>query len=946
MPPKQQDMSVRDEDQLARDQSLDQLKDQLRASLGYEGGADGLVSMESGELHRFMGELGDKIAEHDRLIVAPPWLAKLQAQVARLEGEVVDLRGSLAESRAEVLELRSALQARPVSPEHGAAPAPAASAEAPPPPAAPPAAALEALERRLRGDLVAHPQLDRRLVALHHAVERADEVAKLDVKAQLVTFGIELDRLRKTVEIAPSAGEIQALKDMYGGKLKALKTFLSEKLTKIERDVRMEASADATRIETALVEGEAKSNEELEALRDQATALGEALEALRDDARRQHGVLDQRITADRQDVDAQLEEARADSRELQDAMKETEDLVQGLQRNLDEAGEREAEVRALLDDAARERDETKAEVQDDFQKLRQALKGVEGRCQRMTKDAEAVERRVDGAEQKLDQTQKRSTAHGAQLKDAAKRLDQLEADLEVVTETDLEDLRADLAAHKEAFASYADATAARLDEHAAAQRATAATVKGYENDVYHVFPGTLREQDAVLAAMKKDLDERGARQDTWNAATAAAHTDLAERTATALAEAGGAGERAALRLATLERAAEETAGRVDRQLEHLRELEGTVAGNHGAVTTAVDALARDSETRFARQEESFTEELATLRDHLKALFETMEYEMSLKIKLAPNSPIHLSAEDQKQLLRHQANECAKVANRFEQRAADDKGCPAALPRDMCRAISLSTEAMADYIARKADVWAVEQQIHGAPEDVAYSDASVEQRRQRIFRNFMELVGEEIAKRHPDAGSLRLEARRKGTQKIAQAIEMSLSKCDMVGVVGHSRLLARRLDVPTCAACDRPLINRRNPYRGPEPPDAPREDVSRPESSLAFAVPSGEMDRVQFRGATRQERVDPLYAKQRDYQRENVRHKKERSDDAAHRPRTVVRGGFRMPQGLGLSEEIQQRMSPNTIEVQRSVDKVDEQDPMMQLPSIPGGSTHTLHTQSR
>ena len=141
-----------------------------------------------------------------------------------------------------------------------------------------------------------------------------------------------------------------------------------------------------------------------------------------------------------------------------------------------------------------------------------------------------------------------------------------------------------------------------------------------------------------------------------------------------------------------------------------------------------------------------------------------------------------------------------------------------------------------------------------------------------------------------------------TQQIAQAIQMALSKCAMVGVVGHSRLLARRLDVPTCAACDRPLINRRNPYRGPEPPDAPREDVSRPESSLAFAVPSGEMDRVQFRGATRQERVDPLYAKQRDYQRENVRHKKERSDDAAHRPRTVVRGGFRMPQGLGLSEE--------------------------------------------
>ena len=50
--------------------------------------------------------------------MAPPWLAKLQAQVARVEGEVVDLRGSLAESRTEQSSSsESALQARPVSPD-------------------------------------------------------------------------------------------------------------------------------------------------------------------------------------------------------------------------------------------------------------------------------------------------------------------------------------------------------------------------------------------------------------------------------------------------------------------------------------------------------------------------------------------------------------------------------------------------------------------------------------------------------------------------------------------------------------------------------------------------------------------------------------------------------------------------------------------------------------
>ena len=269
--------------------------------------------------------------------------------------------------------------------------------------------------------------------------------------------------------------------------------------------------------------------------------------------------------------------------------------------------------------------------------------------------------------------------------------------------------------------------------------------------------------------------------------------------------------------------------------------------------------------------------------------------MSLKIKLAPNSPIHLSAEDQKQLLRHQANECAKVANRFEQRAADDKGCPAALPRDMCRAISLSTEAMADYIARKADVWAVEQQATARPRDVAYSDASVEQRRQRIFRNFMELVGEEIAKRHPDAGSLRLEARRKVTQKIAQAIEMSLSKCDMVGVVGHSRLLARRLDVPTCAACDRPLINRRNPYRGPEPPDAPRDRTQSVPSlpGLRRAVGRDGPRPVPRRDAPGARRP-PLRQAARLPARERCGGRVGRT--SPHRPRTVVRGGSHALQG--------------------------------------------------
>lgn len=344
MPPKPQDTSIRDEDQLAKDRSLDALQDSLKSSLGYAGGADGLLTMDNSAMHGFLGELGDKLAEHDRLIVAPPWLEKLQKQVSNLEGEVVDLRGALKDSQDEVLELKKGT--RPVSPETESR-----------------SVDVIELERRLRNDFISHGQLDKRLVALHHSVERTDEVAKLDVKAQLVTFGIELDRMRKTVEVAPSVGEIQALKDMYGGKLKALKTFLSEKLTSIERDVRMEASADATRIETALVEGEAKSTEELDALNEAMNNCKEALDTMKEDQKKQQSVQDQRLNDDSKNVETQFDEVRADLGEVRVALQENEELVQGLQINIDEMGERLVEMQAQIDEVIKKSDADKVETQ-------------------------------------------------------------------------------------------------------------------------------------------------------------------------------------------------------------------------------------------------------------------------------------------------------------------------------------------------------------------------------------------------------------------------------------------------------------------------------------------------------------------------------------------------------------------------------------------------------
>ena len=83
--PKAQDMSVRDEDTLAQDQSLDRLQASMKKTLGFDGGPTGLVHMDTSELHQFMGELGEKMAQHDRLVVSPPWLEHLQAKLGALD---------------------------------------------------------------------------------------------------------------------------------------------------------------------------------------------------------------------------------------------------------------------------------------------------------------------------------------------------------------------------------------------------------------------------------------------------------------------------------------------------------------------------------------------------------------------------------------------------------------------------------------------------------------------------------------------------------------------------------------------------------------------------------------------------------------------------------------------------------------------------------------------
>ena len=536
-------------------------------------------------------------------------------------------------------------------------------------------------------------------------------------------------------------------------------------------------------------------------------------------------------------------------------------------------------------------------------------------------------------------------ANNTKLKETEKRTSQLEADIEAIKTGDLTDITAGLDAFKLEVKEHNFSLQDTLNEHQTMMDTTASKLAKCEQEVYHVIPPKLSEQDMIISALKEQQTANKEQQDEWNQKTADHMTEVEEQTAVDLTKLTSTGKQHALRIDALETDLRGATEAIGRDQDHMRGVETTVTENHGVLSKALDLLKADAGKRFEHQETQLSSEVTKLRDQMKELFNSMEHEMSSKIKHSHNSPIHLSAEDQKQHLRNQASALAKISIRFEQQS-HEKGKPAnQLPREMCRTISLVTQEMADYVAQKADVWAIEQCVHGAPEDHPYDDATIETRRQRIFANFMELVSEEITRRYPDAGSIRTDARAKVIRKIQLAIEMALSKFDQVTVVGNSRLLARRLDVPKCVSCDRPLYNQKNPYKDlGKLQDTPiLENLSRPESSAVYANPPTELG---FHGTrpTKSERASPHYQKQLRSQELNKQRLSESGSSrgsflgGGDKPRTVMRGGFRMPKGQ-LSEDIQLRMAPNVIEAQRSLDSQDEQDPLMMtsnsLPNLGG-----------
>jgi len=141
---------------------------------------------------------------------------------------------------------------------------------------------------------------------------------------------------------------------------------------------------------------------------------------------------------------------------------------------------------------------------------------------------------------------------------------------------------------------------------------------------------------------------------------------------------------------------------------------------------------------------------------------------------------------------------------FEEIASFRSAVPRDVPNAICYDIAACAQSVASVVAETADLQAIQKMVRGAPQDIIYEDA-VTSKRNSCLEQVMVDLKTKLRENHPDAGMLRLEARDMFLSRTYHAFQLAISKYDQVLTTGHTRL--GRVSVPSCIACDRPLLTK-------------------------------------------------------------------------------------------------------------------------------------------
>jgi hypothetical protein len=161
----------------------------------------------------------------------------------------------------------------------------------------------------------------------------------------------------------------------------------------------------------------------------------------------------------------------------------------------------------------------------------------------------------------------------------------------------------------------------------------------------------------------------------------------------------------------------------------------------------------------------------------------------------------LSQQEQNEVSLGNAEFIADLCISFEDIAVR-KSYVGDIPPAMCEHLAATAQNLAAFIATCCDSEAIQRVLR---KELDYDDQLVTTLRQQKLDEFFQTVQNIIAANNSAPGLTRTDARNLFLKQLRTALTMAMSKHDQVLVVGNTRIGA--IKIPTCNACDRPLLDK-------------------------------------------------------------------------------------------------------------------------------------------
>lgn len=128
-----------------------------------------------------------------------------------------------------------------------------------------------------------------------------------------------------------------------------------------------------------------------------------------------------------------------------------------------------------------------------------------------------------------------------------------------------------------------------------------------------------------------------------------------------------------------------------------------------------------------------------------------------------------------------------------------------ISEESCSELAAISQTVGETVAKLVDTEAILRILRARPDQPIYGDAFIANRRLRLIDELLGETRKHLEATNPEAGITRLDARDYFMKKVEKVMQLSLSKHDQVLLPTQTR--AGKVKIPSCIACDRPLLQK-------------------------------------------------------------------------------------------------------------------------------------------